>query len=61
MTIQEVAQAARALADQLADDVLTARTRDDHIRLTIRANSARILADGVVEELEINRQGAAEP
>lgn len=47
MTETEAARAARELADQLAADVQFARTREDHIRATARANTALALANGL--------------
>jgi hypothetical protein len=45
MTVDEISRAARALADELTADILTARTREDHVRMTARANTARALAE----------------
>lgn len=44
MTEDEKVQAARQLADELTADIPTARTREDHIRMTARANAATSLA-----------------
>lgn len=46
--LNEIIVTARVLAEGLADDVRQASTRVEHIRLTARANEARLL----VEELE---------
>jgi hypothetical protein len=50
MTPVEILEAARTLADQLTDDIRLARTRETHVLATIRANSARALANGLVAE-----------
>lgn len=34
-------------ADRAADDIKLARTRDEHIRVTARANEAREIADSL--------------
>jgi hypothetical protein len=49
MTTDEITEAARSLAEQLTADIQLAKTRDEHIRLTIRANSALALANGLAE------------
>jgi hypothetical protein len=49
MTDQEIAMAARELADQLAGDVRTARTRELHVMLTTRALAADRLARALDE------------
>ena len=40
----ELAEAARELAEQLAADVEQAKTREEHIRVTARANEAARIA-----------------
>jgi hypothetical protein len=50
MTTDEIVEAARELAEQLAEDIRLARTRDEHVRLTIRANSATALANGLADQ-----------
>jgi hypothetical protein len=51
MTTDEIIEAARTLADELAADILKARTREDHIVRVTRANSALALANGLVEQV----------
>jgi len=38
---------ARQLAERLAADIPLCRTRDEHVRVTARANEARILYDAL--------------
>lgn len=47
MTENEITQAARRLADELHADIISARDRETHIRLTARANSALELANAL--------------
>jgi len=42
--VTELAEAARKLADELAADVEQAKTREEHIRVTARANEAARIA-----------------
>lgn len=44
-----LAAAARALADVLTEDVALASTREEHVRLTARANEAQTLASSLEE------------
>jgi hypothetical protein len=44
---QQIADQAARLADRLFEDIQLARTRDEHIRVTARANEARELANGL--------------
>lgn len=50
MKIEEVAELAAAHLDRLRHDISLCRTRDEHIRVTARANEAaelfRLLQDG---------------
>jgi hypothetical protein len=41
----ELLELAERLADRLFEDIPLARTRDEHIRVTARANEARELAN----------------
>lgn len=41
-------------ADRAADDIKLARTRDEHIRVTARANEAREIADSLRVITEFN-------
>lgn len=50
MTTDEIVEAARELAEQLAEDVSKARTREAHVLATLRANQAAALANGLVEQ-----------
>lgn len=47
-SLSDIINSARVLAEGLADDVRQASTRVEHIRVTARANEARLL----LEELE---------
>jgi hypothetical protein len=38
--LEQLAEAARELAERLAADIPLCRTRDEHIRVTARANEA---------------------
>jgi hypothetical protein len=50
--IVELAETARALAEVLTEDVNLASTREEHVRLTARANEARNLAALLQNESE---------
>lgn len=52
MTDDEKIQAARQLAAELTADIPSARTREDHIRMTARANSAVALVNGLTHTEE---------
>lgn len=52
MTTDEKIQAARQLAEDLAADIQLARTREEHIRVTARANSALELLNGLTHTEE---------
>lgn len=43
----DLLQAARDLADELRNDIDLAKTREEHIRVTARANAARELASAL--------------
>jgi len=43
----ELLETASLLADDLRDDIPLARTREEHIRVTARANAARELVDKI--------------
>ena len=58
MTISDMATQARALATQLAADVEKAGNREDHIRISARANEAASLADKL-EELNVSNEAAS--
>lgn len=45
--LTELLQTASLLADALRDDIPLARTREEHIRVTARANAARELVDKI--------------
>jgi len=47
--ILELAATARALAEVLTEDVALASTREEHVRLTARANAAQTLATSLEE------------
>ena len=54
LALDEAFYAARAHADVLAKDVELASTRQEHIRLTIRAREADTLADSLRRIVEDN-------
>jgi len=45
--LERVTEAARELADRLAADIPLCRTRDEHIRVTARANEAANLHSAI--------------
>lgn len=53
MNIADTARQARELADQLFRDVEQAGNREEHIRVTARANEAAGLADSLEELVSI--------
>lgn len=57
MSLSELTETARRLAEQLFHDVEQAGNREDHIRVTARANEARKLADSI-EALAVSSTGA---
>lgn len=48
MTTEQLLEAARELAGQLAQDIQLATTREEHIRVTARANAAAALHNGLL-------------
>lgn len=48
MTIEQLLEAARELAGQLSADIQLATTREEHIRVTARANAAAALHNGLL-------------
>lgn len=56
--ISELAAQARNLAEQLFRDVEQAGNRQDHIRMTARANEAASLANKL-EELSVSSEAAS--
>lgn len=52
MTIDEKIEAARQLAEELTADIMQARTREEHIRVTARANSAVALLHALTDTSE---------
>ena len=54
MTSEQLLEAARELASQLATDIPLCTTREEHIRVTARANAAAALYNGLltVDHLE---------
>lgn len=53
MNIADTARQARELADQLFRDVEQAGNREEHIRVTARANEAAGLADSLEELVSV--------
>lgn len=47
MTREQLIVEAQQLADRLAEDIPLCRTRDEHIRVTARANEAANLLNGL--------------
>lgn len=52
--ISEFQEAARALAGELTDDIKLSKTREEHIRVTARANSATALYNSLLKFTEFN-------
>ena len=48
MTFEEAVEVARELAEHLSDDIQKCSTREEHIRVTARANSAAALYNGLI-------------
>jgi hypothetical protein len=48
MTTEQLLEAARELANQLSSDIQLATTREEHIRVTARANAAAALHNGLL-------------
>jgi hypothetical protein len=49
MTVEQLIEDAEQLAARLAEDIPLSRTRDEHIRVTARANEAANLLNGLVK------------
>lgn len=47
MSEPEAIEAARQLAERLEGDIVLCRTRDEHVRVTARANEALRLLNGL--------------
>jgi hypothetical protein len=47
MTVEQLIEDAEQLAARLAEDIPLSRTRDEHIRVTARANEAANLLNGL--------------
>lgn len=48
LTTEQLVQQAQQLAARLQEDIQLCRTRDEHIRVTARANEAANLLDGLL-------------
>lgn len=48
MTAEETIEAARALAEELSEDISKCATREEHIRVTSRANAAAAIYNGLI-------------
>lgn len=48
MTTEQLLEAARELANQLSSDIQLSTTREEHIRVTARANAAAALYNGLL-------------
>jgi len=53
--IAKLAAAAEQHADRAAEDIKLSRTRDEHIRVTARANEARELAETLRSISNLNK------
>lgn len=51
---EEILEAARSLADELSKDIQLASTREEHIRVTARANAAAALYNTMVSRMSFN-------
>lgn len=63
VTIEQIREAARELAENLISDIPLSKTREEHIRVTARANAAAALYNTLVSEdgpLVVTEDGAAE-
>jgi len=47
MTVEQLIEDAEQLAKRLEEDIIECRTRDEHIRVTARANEAANLLNGL--------------
>jgi hypothetical protein len=50
VTIEQIREAARELAASLLEDIPLCKTREEHIRVTARANAAAALYNGLITE-----------
>jgi hypothetical protein len=48
MTFEQAIEISRELAEQLSDDIQKCSTREEHIRVTARANAAAALYNGLI-------------
>jgi hypothetical protein len=48
MTSEETIEAARVLAEELSQDIPKCATREEHIRVTARANAAAAIYNGLL-------------
>lgn len=48
MTAEETIETARSLAEELSEDISKCATREEHIRVTARANAAAALYNGLL-------------
>jgi hypothetical protein len=53
---EDTLELAKALAQQLLDDVKLASTRIEHVRLTTRANEAALLVQQIEETLNVQKE-----
>jgi hypothetical protein len=57
MTVEQLLEDAEQLAARLQSDIIECRTRDEHIRVTARANEAANLLNGLKRfQLEATEQ-----
>lgn len=50
LTIEQIREAARELAEHLLGDIPLCKTREEHIRVTARANAAAALYNTLISE-----------
>ena len=50
VTIEQIREAARELAENLVSDIPLSKTREEHIRTTARANAAAALYNTLVSQ-----------
>jgi hypothetical protein len=58
-TTQQLMEQAQQLAARLQEDIQLCRTRDEHIRVTARANEAANLVDGLVALTPVQYESAS--
>jgi hypothetical protein len=54
MSPTEITSMAKKLADELQEDIKACKTREDHIRVTARANEAVLLFQGLNQVFDMS-------